>query len=222
MAPSPQFGHRFIVEPSGPVLLAKEKKLLAELKPAGVMLRKRNFVEGEPYEKWLAAYRALVEDLRKAAGGDRLILSIDHEGGRVVRPPEPITRFPYAARWADRSREVAEAMAAELRSLAINTVFGPVADIHSNPANPVINQRAFGRTPEEVLSGAIPYIEVMEAEGILPCPKHFPGHGDTHIDSARDVCGARRAGRPSRHDLPRRFSQGRRHAFGHDLENISQ
>lgn len=180
---SSEFGHRFIVEPAAAVLSAAERDLLSELRPAGVMFRKRNFLADVPYEEWLPAYRRLVEEIRQAVGREHLILCIDHEGGRVIRPPEPVTRFPYAAHWCDRTVEVARAMAIELRSLGINVMFGPVADIHSNPQNPVINERAFGRTAEEVLAGALPFADTIMQCGLSVCPKHFPGHGDTQQDS---------------------------------------
>ena len=78
---------------------------LAELRPAGIILRRRNFLEGRPYAEWLAEYRELVTELRAVIARENLILCIDHEGGRIVRPPAPITRFPYAAKWADRAEE---------------------------------------------------------------------------------------------------------------------
>lgn len=178
-----QFGYHFIVEPHSTSLSAGEAAILGELKPAAVMFRKRNFLQDAPYSEWLGAFRALRDQIGGAIGRDEIIWCIDHEGGRVIRPPEPITRFPYAARWGNKVAEVAEAMAVELESLGINLVFGPVADIHSNPANPVINERAFGRTADEVVARSSIYLGVMESRGMLTCAKHFPGHGDTESDS---------------------------------------
>ena len=74
-------------------------------------------------------------------------------------------------------------MGRELASLGINLNFAPVLDIHTNPDNPVIGPRAFGSTPEAVIAAALPFIEAMQAEKILACGKHFPGHGDTNVDS---------------------------------------
>src|SRR5579883_280439 len=95
-------GKKFVVEPSGPVLTEPEKRLLHELQPAGIMFRKRNFLAGVPYETWLPAYRDLLHGCREAIGRKNILVSIDHEGGRVIRPPLPITPFPYAAKWADQ------------------------------------------------------------------------------------------------------------------------
>jgi len=67
--------------------------------------------------------------------------------------------------------------------LGMNVTFAPVVDVHSNPDNPVIGARAFATTPEAVSRAALEFIAAVEAEGVLSCPKHFPGHGDTAVDS---------------------------------------
>jgi len=179
-------GIRFIVEPSGPVLLDHEARALQDLRPAGIMLRKRNFKQNEPYGSWLKTYRDLLLSCRQAIGRESIVVSIDHEGGAVHRFPEPITRFPYAATYGANQEcvfEVASMMGAELAALGINVSFSPVADIHSNPSNPVINQRAFGTEPEGVAAAAIACARGLRQNGVIPCAKHFPGHGDTATDS---------------------------------------
>lgn len=179
-------GLRFIVEPSSVRLSTEERDQLQELRPSGVMFRKRNFLQDVPYEEWLAAYSLLLKEIRDAVGRPNLFIMIDHEGGRVHRFPPPITRFPYPAFYAasdDSIVRVADAMAIELQSLGVNVSCSPVADIHSNPDNPVINQRAFGRTAEEVSKRAVLCAHTLRQSGILPCGKHFPGHGDTGTDS---------------------------------------
>jgi beta-N-acetylhexosaminidase len=179
-------GLRFVVEPLSTSLSDEERRLLSDLRPAGVMFRKRNFIQDAPYHEWLGAFDTLLSDIRRAVGRDALMISIDHEGGRVHRFPPPITRFPYPAFYSgspDAIESVARAMGIELRSLGFNVSFSPVTDIHSNPSNPVINQRAFGRTATEVAERAALFAKGLQAEGILPCIKHFPGHGDTATDS---------------------------------------
>ena len=179
-------GIRFIVEPSGPVLSEAESLILRELRPAGVMLRRRNFRQDLSYSKWLKIYATLLTDLRAAIGRQHIILCIDHEGGQVHRFPAPVTRFPYPACYAgvpEAVSAVARAMAQELRSLGVNLSFSPVADIHSNPENPVINQRAFGTTALQVSDCAKLFAAALRAGGVTPCAKHFPGHGDTATDS---------------------------------------
>jgi beta-N-acetylhexosaminidase len=74
-------------------------------------------------------------------------------------------------------------MALELSATGINLSFSPVADIHTNPNNPVINQRAFGTSAEVVADAVCLFARTMRQGGIVPCAKHFPGHGDTAVDS---------------------------------------
>lgn len=165
----------------------RDRALLQDLRPAGVVLFKSNFLQDAPYEQWLAAHTQLIADVREAVGRDQLLIAIDHEGGRVCRTPAPITRFSYAARWAGQARAVGQAMGVELASLGVNVSFAPVLDIHSNPANPVIGLRAFGSTAETVSAAALEMMQALQSQGIIPCGKHFPGHGDTSQDSHREL-----------------------------------
>lgn len=179
-------GLRFIVEPSGTSLSADESAALRDLKPSGVMLRKRNFAQNAPYQEWLAQYSRLLQDVREAIGRQNIIVSIDHEGGNVHRFPPPITRFPYPALYGRNLAAVAQVasmMASELRALGVNLSFSPCADIHSNPNNPVINQRSFGQTARDVAESVCIFAEALRTGGVVPCAKHFPGHGDTSADS---------------------------------------
>jgi len=179
-------GLRFIVETSAPQLSEKEARELQDLRPAGIMLRKRNFKQSEPYESWLNTYKTLIDSCRQAIGRDSIIVSVDHEGGGVHRFPEPITRFPYAATYGanpDCVFEVSSMMGEELAALGINVSFSPVADIHSNPSNPVINERAFGTSQSVVAAAAVACARGIRQQGVVPCAKHFPGHGDTAADS---------------------------------------
>ncbi|MCI0599823.1 MAG: beta-N-acetylhexosaminidase, partial [Beijerinckiaceae bacterium] len=160
-----------------------DRALLAELRPAGVILFKSNFRHDLPYEAWLESHARLIADIRAATGRERMLIAIDHEGGRVCRTPPPITRFAYAADWAGQAAKVGRAMGRELASLGVNLSFAPVLDIHTNPKNPVIGKRAFGETPEAVTRAALAFMEAMQGEKVLACGKHFPGHGDTCMDS---------------------------------------
>jgi beta-N-acetylhexosaminidase len=184
--PAVDIGIRFIVEPSGVELREDEKAALSDLKPAGIMLRKRNFRHDLPYGEWFQRYSRLIEDCRVAIGRPSIVVSVDHEGGAVHRFPSPITRFPYAATFGSEPeavRGVAAAMGEELAALGVNLSFSPVADIHSNPRNPVINERAFGTEPQQVSKAAIACMQGLQQHGVMACAKHFPGHGDTAEDS---------------------------------------
>ncbi len=165
----------------------KDRELLRDLRPAGVVLFKSNFSHDCPYDDWLARHRDLVASIREAVGRQRLFIAIDHEGGRVCRTPSTITRYTYARNWADRSGEVGAAMGLELSSLGINLNFAPVLDVDSNPQNPVIGARSFGQEPEIVAASACAFMKQMEANGVRACGKHFPGHGDTRTDSHHEL-----------------------------------
>lgn len=184
-----QFGDHFAVglQPS-PTLTDHDKRLLEALQPAGIILFRGNFRhDAAGYGDWLGTWRQLLADVRSCIGRDKLIVSIDHEGGRVHRAPSPITNYAYAREWAGSPAEVGRAMAIELRSLGVNVTFAPVVDVDSNPKNPVIGPRSFAPTPEGVIAAALPFIRAVEAEGVATCPKHFPGHGDTSVDSHRQL-----------------------------------
>ena len=164
-------------------LTPHDMRLLSSLRPAGIILFRENFKRGVPYEEWLSSLGELIKGARACIERERLLVTIDHEGGAVFRPPPPITNFGPAAKWGTRSGEVGAAMGVELRSLGINLNYAPIVDIHTNPANPVIGKRAFGEEVEIVVESARNFLLALEREGIIGCPKHFPGHGDTNVDS---------------------------------------
>jgi beta-N-acetylhexosaminidase len=161
----------------------QDRQLLHDLSPAGVILYKSNFHHERPYQEWLSCHADLIAAIREATRRERLFIAIDHEGGRVCRPPPPITRFSYARSWGDNAGNVGGAIGTELASLGVNLNFAPVLDIDTNPQNPVIAARSFGSAPETVTAKALAFIEQMEANGVRACGKHFPGHGDTRVDS---------------------------------------
>lgn len=181
-------GHHFLIGLRPTTHLHdRDRALLQDLRPAGVILFKSNFVHDQPYERWLEVQGALIADVRAAIGRERIFVGIDHEGGRVCRTPAPITRFSYAARWAQQAAAVGHAMGVELASLGVNVNFAPVLDIHSNPANPVIGARALGTASEQVTQAALAFMTALQSENVLACGKHFPGHGDTDTDSHREL-----------------------------------
>lgn len=178
------FGRHFVVglRPS-PALADEDKYLLNRLRPAGIVLFAGNFAAEAEYGVWLERHRRLLSDARECLERDEMLVCMDHEGGRVVRPPAPVTHFGYARTWADRAAQVGGAMAVELASLGVNLDFAPVMDVDSNPANPVIGPRAFATAPEEVAAAGTAFIAALQGGGVLACAKHFPGHGDAGVDS---------------------------------------
>ena len=84
------FGHHFLIGlQRTPVLTDHDKRLLSRLRPAGIILFADNFLRDQPYEAWLAAWSKLLHDAREAIGRERILVCIDHEGGRVHRLPRP-------------------------------------------------------------------------------------------------------------------------------------
>src|SRR5688572_9110805 len=161
----------------------RDSRLLADVRPAGVVVFRDNFLPDAPYEVWHIRFSRLVAAVRAAIGRDDVVIGIDHEGGTVLRPPEPITPFAFARSWVDQAESVGRAMGIELASLGVNVNFAPVADIDSNASNPVIGRRAFSSAPEDVARACVAFCNSLSAAGVLPCAKHFPGHGDSAADS---------------------------------------
>ncbi|WP_426337250.1 glycoside hydrolase family 3 N-terminal domain-containing protein [Pseudoduganella sp. R-31] len=132
----------------------------------------------------------LTADLRDAMGPNALI-AIDQEGGAVVRstwvPAPPAAMGLGAADDADLAYRTGAAVARAAKSLGFNWNFAPVLDLNNNPDNPVIAERSFGAEPKRAVELAMAWMAGSHAEGVACCVKHFPGHGDTHVDSHRDL-----------------------------------
>ena len=133
--------------------------------------------------------RELVAELHARAPVDApLCVAIDQEGGRVQRLRAPWTEWPPMRRLGERgspadTQAVAAALGRELADLRIDLDFAPVADVDTNPANPVIGDRSFSRDPDAVARHAVAFTLGLQREGVAACAKHFPGHGDTTVDS---------------------------------------
>jgi beta-N-acetylhexosaminidase len=157
------------------------RRLAAEFDLGGVIYFARNIVE----PRQVAELSREVADLAREWP---LWVSVDQEGGRVARLRSPFTEWPPAVtlgRSADErlAERFAAALAAELRAVGINLDYAPVLDVHTNPANPVIGDRALADRAELVASLAAVIIRTLQANGVVACGKHFPGHGDTSVDS---------------------------------------
>jgi beta-N-acetylhexosaminidase len=138
------------------------------------------------------ALLALNADLHRAApDGTPALIAVDHEGGVVQRVRAPATHWPpmlsLDALPDDAAQIIAEQvgriLGGELRAMSFDIDFAPVLDIHTNPANPIIGNRAFGTTADSVARRALAFARGLDEAGILACGKHFPGHGDTSTDS---------------------------------------
>ncbi|MCC7240589.1 MAG: beta-N-acetylhexosaminidase [Acidobacteria bacterium] len=115
-------------------------------------------------------------------------VSIDQEGGRVARLKAPFTIWPPMATLGRAGSEAlavrfAAALAAELLAVGVTLDYAPVLDVHTNPRNPVIGDRALGQAAESVAGLGRVIVRTLQDAGVAACGKHFPGHGDTSADS---------------------------------------
>jgi beta-N-acetylhexosaminidase len=176
-----KLGQMLMVGCHGETLTPDEELVFEEYAFGGFILFRQNCRSPEQISD-------LCRSLWNTAAEEPPFLAIDQEGGRVHRLPEPFTHFPSAAIIGQSGNpEVAyqcgRATAAELTIAGLNLDFAPVLDVNSNPANPIIGDRAFGRTPKQVIEMSSAWMRGLRDGGIIPCGKHFPGHGDTERDS---------------------------------------
>lgn len=163
---------------------SEAEELIKEFKPGGIILFGYNISSKEN----TSAYIKNLQEISSASSGIPLFVSIDQEGGRVIRITEGVTQFPGAmavgiADDPDLAEKAAEILALELRAMGVNMNFAPVMDVNNNPANPVINTRSFGSDPEAVSKIGSAWIRGQQRGGCVAVAKHFPGHGDTDKDS---------------------------------------
>jgi beta-N-acetylhexosaminidase len=176
-----KLGQMFIVGCGGEQLSRDERLIFEEYAFGGFILFRENCCEPRQIS-------SLCRSLWATASEEAPFLAIDQEGGRVHRLPPPFTHFPAAARIGQRgdpdwAYQCGRATAAELKVVGLNLNFAPVLDVSSNPVNPVIGDRSFGRDPQQVIDSSSAWTRGLRDGGVIPCGKHFPGHGDTAEDS---------------------------------------
>nr|WP_230500992.1 glycoside hydrolase family 3 N-terminal domain-containing protein [Sutcliffiella rhizosphaerae] len=161
-------------------MLPEIERLVKDYHLGGVILFRENVVTTEQTTR-------LVADYQEAAEKYGLLMTIDQEGGIVTRLQSGTDMPGNMALGATRSPEIAhnvgKAIGEELHSLGINMNFAPVMDVNNNPDNPVIGVRSFGENPELVAQMGVAYTEGLQSTGVAATAKHFPGHGDTAVDS---------------------------------------
>jgi beta-N-acetylhexosaminidase len=191
-----QAGQLLSVGFDGPTLPEELRDRIAAGTVGGVMLFRPNITgqgPGAGAGAGLGPVARLVAALRGAAPSDApLLVSVDQEGGLVQRVRAPATEWPPmaavgAADDPPRTTAVGRAIGEELAALGIGWDFAPVLDVHTNPDNPVIGNRAFATTPDAVIAHGLALWRGLRAAGLVGCGKHFPGHGDTRTDSHLDL-----------------------------------
>lgn len=185
-------GYLLMVGIQGTTLDSSTIDFLAEIRPNGVILFSRN-VESPGQ---VAELNRDLQLLAQSMGIDPFFISVDQEGGRVRRLRKPFSEFPPSWEMAMSSEpettvaNFASQTAAELRLAGFNLDFVPVLDVVDENVelkSTVIGDRSFGSNPETVAHLGSVVIQQMRSQGIIPCAKHFPGHGATIVDSHFDL-----------------------------------
>jgi beta-N-acetylhexosaminidase len=176
-----EIGQLLIGSLPGVIITPEIRSLAREFSLGGVTLFARNIEEpGQVAE--------LSRDVQSLAAEQPLWVGVDQEGGRVARLRAPFTEWPPMAVLgrsgnATLATHIAEALAAELVAVGITLDYAPVLDIHTNPNNPVIGDRALAEDAQKVAELGAAIVRGLQESGIAACGKHFPGHGDTSVDS---------------------------------------
>ncbi len=181
-----KLGQRFIYRLPGVTRLTPEvADFLVESRAGGVVL----FGYNVETPRQLALLNRELQALAVKKGLPPFIISVDEEGGQVSRMPAEEqdlilpSQMALAGAGPEAVRVGAGVNARRLRQLGFNLNYAPVLDINNNWANPVIGTRSFADEPHTVAELGVVALDAYLAEGISPCAKHFPGHGDTNVDS---------------------------------------
>lgn len=176
-------GQYLIGSMPGTTIPVELRSLAREFDLGGVILFSRNIEAPEQVAELAAASEALGRELPAW-------VSVDQEGGRVARLKEPFTTWPpmatlgrAGAQSEALAQRFAKALADELLAVGVSLDYAPVLDIHTNPKNPVIGDRALAERAEDVARLGRVIIRALQGAGLAACGKHFPGHGDTSTDS---------------------------------------
>ncbi len=191
LSPAQLAGQLLVVGFSGDQLPAHLCRALAERSLAGVILFRRNLPDTR--HAWSLAKQ--VTDCTPAEFP--AFIAIDQEGGRVARLRSEVLQLPAMRALGklddvELSERAATEQAKHLAALGINLDFAPVADVDSNPDNPVIGDRSFSPDPKLVTRHCQAFIRGLQNHGVMACLKHFPGHGDTASDSHLELPGVER------------------------------
>ncbi|WML48525.1 beta-N-acetylhexosaminidase [Neobacillus sp. PS3-34] len=177
-----KIGQMILTGISGTTMDANAKKLINQYHVGGIIFYKNNLATP-------AQTIQLVNQMKAENSSNLpLFLGVDQEGGRVTRLPGGIANFPPNNKIGQVnnpafSYKVGTLLGHELREFGLNLDFAPVLDITSNPNNPVIGDRSFGNNTEIVSKLGIQTMKGIQSQNVIPTIKHFPGHGDTSVDS---------------------------------------
>ena len=160
-------------------------RLIRDYHVGGVIYFRRNVESVDQ----LTRLSAELQDMAAEAGALPLMISVDQEGGMVARiDQEGMTQVPGnmalgATGNPEYTLECAQILGRELKNIGIDMNLAPVVDVNNNPLNPVIGVRSYGEHAESVAAHGVAAITGYQSQGIAATAKHFPGHGDTAVDS---------------------------------------
>ncbi|MFH0926881.1 MAG: beta-N-acetylhexosaminidase [bacterium] len=181
-------GQMMMISIKGTRVTDDVRDLIQTISPGGVILFKENY---QDYEQLRQLCYELQEIAKTNSSSIPLFISVDQEGGRVVRLSEPFTMLPSAkeigVKGADYVYERASCLAKELKEVGINMDHAPVLDVDNNKDNPIIGDRSFSHDPNIVAKLGFAFFKGLQDNGIISTGKHFPGHGDTCSDSHLDL-----------------------------------
>jgi beta-N-acetylhexosaminidase len=185
-----KIGQLMVIGFDGTTVDAELRRMITEYHVGGVILFARNVQSPEQVARLTNELQTIALESEHPG----LFIAIDQEGGRVARLTEGtgFTEFPSAMAIAatgepENARRMAAAMAAEMLAVGINVDFAPDLDVNNNPANPVIGIRSFSSKPSRVAEYGIAFAQGLQENSVLSFGKHFPGHGDTGMDSHIDL-----------------------------------
>jgi beta-N-acetylhexosaminidase len=182
-------GQHLIIGISGLKLTEDEKKFIVQNNIGGICLFSRNVANIEQIMSLCSEIQALRKEM---ASKSPLFIGIDMEGGRVARLKTPFTQWPPLKKIGDLDSPTVAfnfsySMGLELKAVGINLDFAPCIDILTNPENKVIGDRSLSSDPEVVAKLGSAIIRGFMKSEVVSCVKHFPGHGNTLIDSHEDL-----------------------------------
>ena len=180
-----QVGQLLMVGFAGATVPVELRALAREWDLGGVVLFKRNVEAPEQVAELAFEARELARETPPWVG-------VDQEGGRVARLRAPFTEWPAMANLGRHGADAlaggfARALAAELSAVGVNLDFAPVLDLHNEAADPVIGDRALSSDAGTVGRLGAAIVAGLQAGGVAACAKHFPGHGDTRVDSHKEL-----------------------------------
>lgn len=184
-----KIGQLVIIGIRGPTLTREEADFIVAHEIGGVVLFARNVQSPEQVHALCTSIQALRHQTKNKLP---LFIGVDQEGGRVARLRAPWTVWPPLAKVGELDStsvafKFALGMGTELRAMGINLDFAPSVDVLTNPQNTVIGDRSLSADPERVARLASALVRGYIKSGIIPCAKHFPGHGNTLLDSHHDL-----------------------------------